>query len=97
MAWPIELIGVNGNRVSYREDEARAVLAGYAFGQVNLSWQPPADLPPESELGVPPGASRRYRWGYWSFDCAPASPSRISVQDIVATAALNTGSAATLS
>jgi len=91
MTWPIELVGVNGSRVSYSEGEARAALAGYAFGQVSLSWKPPAGLPPESDLGVPPSASKRYRWGYWSFDCVPASPSRVSVEDIVATAALNTG------
>jgi hypothetical protein len=91
MTWPIELIGVNGRGVSYSEDEARAALAGYAFGQVNLSWKPPRGLPRESDLGVPPSVSERYRWGYWSFDCVPASPSRVSIEDIVATAALNTG------
>jgi hypothetical protein len=32
MTWPIELIGVNSNRVGYKQDEARAALAGYAFG-----------------------------------------------------------------
>ena len=88
MTWPIELIDVNGKGVSYSEDEARAALAGYAFGQVNLSWKPPRGLPRDSDLGVPPSVSEHYRWGYWSFDCVPASPSRVSIE---ATAALNTG------
>jgi hypothetical protein len=91
MTWPIELIGVNGTRVSYSEDEARAALSGYAFGQISLSWKPPRRLPPDSDLGLPPSVGTRYRWGYWSFDCVPASPSRVSVEDIVATAALDTG------
>jgi hypothetical protein len=91
VTWPIEFIGSNGRRVSYSEAEARAALAGYAFGQVDLSWKPPSGLPPESGLGVPPGVGVRYRWGYWSFDCAPASPHLVSIEDIAATAALNTG------
>lgn len=91
MTWPIEFIGVNGRRVSYSEGQARAALAGYAFGKVELSWKPPPGLPTESDLGVPPSASERYRWGYWSFDCVPASPNRVWVEDIVATAALDTG------
>jgi hypothetical protein len=91
MTWPIELTGVNGSRVSYSEDEARAALSGYAFGQISLSWKPPRGLPRDSDLGLPPSAGTRYRWGYWSFDCVPASPSRVSVEDIVATAALDTG------
>lgn len=90
MAWPIELISVKGERVVYGEEEAQAALAGYAFGKLSLSWEPPRGIGPESDLGTPPKGTERYRWGYWSFDCVPASPSRISVEDIAATAALDT-------
>ena len=30
----------------YSEDEARAALAGYAFGQISLSWKPPGPCHP---------------------------------------------------
>lgn len=90
MTWPIELVGVDGDKVSYSEGEARAALAGYAFGHAKLSWKPPSGLPPESDLGRPPTVSERHRWGYWSFDCVPTSTSQVSVEDIVVTAALDT-------
>jgi hypothetical protein len=91
LTWPIRLIGVNGRTVTYTDAEARAVLAGYAFGQVPLTWNAPAGLPQSSNVGTPPRASNRYRWGYRSFDCVPASPHCIGVEDIVITAALDAG------
>src|SRR5580658_9376414 len=74
------------------------MLAGFAFGTKALGW-PSRNSPPDRKpLGSTPSVNLRNRWVYRAFDCVPASPLGLTVEDIVITAAVDSriGSTAVL-
>lgn len=74
-------------RCVYTYTEAQAAIAGYAFGERPLSWQPPRRA---RVLGPAPAPDlMRRRWAYQTYDCVPASPGPLDAHDILLTAGLN--------
>jgi hypothetical protein len=65
-------------------DDAKAIIAGYCFGEVT---EPPD--PPAPAYGEPPQPWRRARFGYRSYDCQRGSREGIDIVDIVAPVLLN--------
>lgn len=56
-----------GQAHPYETDEAREVVAGYAFGEEEIRWKPRV-----KRYRDPPEARARRKWAYWSYDCIPA-------------------------
>lgn len=80
--WPITIGGACN--VTYTQQQAHEVLAGFAFGVTALNWVSPLHPPL-----APQPVTERYRWGYRTFDCAPSSPYNLPVQDLAITGSLN--------
>jgi hypothetical protein len=68
----------------YTESQAKAVIAGFAFGTTSLNWSSPP-----GSVGPPPSASTRGRWGYRTYDCLPADTGPLSVADLSITASID--------
>lgn len=67
-------------------DEAKLVLAGYCFGEIELRW---GEL---TKLGVGGGIAnrKRPRWAYRTYDCVPASEGpELTMHDVLLTAGLD--------
>jgi hypothetical protein len=78
---------------AYSREQAQAVIAGYAWGVVPLSWRTT-----QPKIGdAVPGRDRR-RWAYDAYDCAPADPGDLRRTDITLSAPINSriGSKTTL-
>lgn len=71
--------------LNYSENEAKAVIAGYAFGKQPTIWKPV-----DPEIGDPiPDDATAFRWAYRSYDCQPASPGMLDAHDVTLTTAIN--------
>jgi hypothetical protein len=71
----------------YSLDEARAVIAGYAFATRPFAWRPPQG---QSSLGEPPGARRVPIWAYETYDQVQGGKSQhAEATDILVAAGLN--------
>jgi hypothetical protein len=77
--------------VTYAQDEAEAVLAGFAFGSEPLDWPWRFEPPKDHGLDSAPRATVRATWGYRTYDCAPCSPYAFDVADLLIVAALDAG------
>ncbi|MDA8311088.1 MAG: DUF6308 family protein [Actinomycetota bacterium] len=71
-------------RFDYTEDEAKLVLAGYAFGERSLMWRGDSRAPHLQRR-----ATTQARWAYRAYDCHPSKTTQISIEDITITAALD--------
>lgn len=80
-------IGCGGT--TYIQSEAEKVLAGFAFGTIGLTWNPPEAVAGDDELTRPPRAAVRSNWSYRAYDCLPNSPYAFEVGDLLAVAALD--------
>ncbi len=69
---------------SFSLDDARAVIAGYCFGEETTEPDSPV-----SAYGEPLPAWRRARFGYRSYDCQRGPGEGIDIVDIVAPVLLN--------
>lgn len=75
--------------VRYSQDEAEAVLAGFAFGSEPLDWPWRFKPPKDHGLDSVPRASVRLTWAYRTYDCVPSSPYAFDVADLLIVAALD--------
>lgn len=80
-------IGCKGT--TYTQAGAEEVLAGFAFGTVELTWTPPDAVADDDGLAEPPRATVRSNWSYRAYDCLPNSPYAFEVGDLLAVAALD--------
>ena len=80
-------IGCRGT--TYTQAEAEEVLAGFAFGTVGLTWNPPDAVAGDDGLACPPRAAVRSNWSYRAYDCLPNSPYAFEVGDLLAVTALD--------
>lgn len=71
-------------RESFSLEDAKAIIAGYCFGEVTESPDPPSPA-----YGEPLPAWRRARFGYRSYDCQRGPGEGIDIVDIVAPVLLN--------
>ena len=92
MSWTVTVGGTA--KITYSEEEAKRVIAGYAFGEVPLEWSSPR----RTRVADAPSTVRRGKWAYRTFDCVRPSAGAISAADIALSAALGSriGSAAIL-
>ena len=88
MTWPI-VIGGKEVQAKYSKMQAQQDLQNYAFGTTPLRWSRRQSARVTPPVGPPPPVTHRSRWAYQSFDCAPASPHGLSIEDIMITAAID--------
>lgn len=84
VAW-LTLGKTRTHKVEYTEEEARQVLAGFAFAEQQLRWRSPRGV-----TSVVPTEKCQGIWAYRTYDCEPNDhPARLTGKDISLTAAVD--------
>ena len=91
---PTPWLTIGRRTAVYTRAEAEAVLAGFAFGTIQLVWPSNFSPPTDNGLAALPRAAVRSKWSYRTYDCVVNSPYAFGVNDLLAVAGLDSGAGA---